>query len=163
MSCYVSAGQARKWGISNAWNRQPVELVGTYSTASWNDTPTTWRQSHAAANNYLSTFCCLGNQKIETGFVQKVASSANSSTSGADIGIGVNVTNALSGKAGSHQIVNNTASVITKTGDLVASHKLAPSLGINTINPIEQAPNGTTNNTFSGTETNMRWFAKFLA
>jgi hypothetical protein len=164
VSCHVSYGQSRKWGVWNAYNRVPVLMKMGDSTASWGTAPTTWRQSRADANNFIHLFAGLAEEPYDLHFTQNVrmAVSANNSTS--EIGIGYNSTTALSGKKGSGYFESQVAAtVLVSGGTLVATHMAPPAIGINKINSIEQAPSGTTNNSFIGTSDSMIMTAKWRA
>jgi hypothetical protein len=56
ISCHNTYGQSRKWGVWNAYNRDPITLLMGDSTASWTYSTATIRQSNAAAGNALTTF-----------------------------------------------------------------------------------------------------------
>lgn len=153
ITCHVSAGNLRRWAVWNAYNRRPITLKLTDATASWTNTPTTWRQSRADTDNVLKVFSGLPEEAYDLRFAQLVQSAVNISTSTADIGIGYNSTSALSGRSAEQHLISPSTNTIRTT--LVAEHRAPPSIGVNNVNPIEQAPNGTTNNTYFGAETNM--------
>lgn len=162
ITCNVASGQSRKWGVWNAYNRVPIVLLATDPTASWTSAPTTWRQSRADATNFAMGFAGLPESTIFAEFQQLLVTQTNNTTSQAQIGIGLNVTNALSGTKGEHFGNTNTASVIIFGASVVAKYNLPPTIGVNAFNTLEQAPSGTTNNTYAGTIDNMRlsvrWF-----
>lgn len=157
VSCLMAYGQSRKWGVWNAYNRKPISLTAGDGTANWTSTPASWRQSRGDATNFAMGFCGLAEETISAEFVQLIQSQTNNTSSTANNGIGINSTTVLSGSLG--QIAGNTniaASIIINSGNCLAKTSLAPTLGINQFNMIEQAPNGTTNNTFLGTSQSMR-------
>ncbi len=159
VSCHVAWGQSRKWGIWNAYNRLPIMLKAGTASATWGNTPTTWRQSAGDSANTLAVFSGLAEEEADLSFAQNIAGSTNNTTSSAQIGIGVNSTTVLSGRSGTNALSNGSAVVITLETSPRATHILPASLGINNINSIEQAPAGTTNNTFRGTEEYMQLIA----
>lgn len=161
LSCHVAWGSSRKFGVWNAYNRVPILLKAGDSTASWNNPGATWRQSNAATGNVVTVFAGLAEEAFDLSFIQKVLSATNASTTTTEIGIGVNSTTAISGRSAMQQFVNNAASVISITGNLIASHILPAAIGIQDIKSLEQAPSGTTNNTYYGTEANMILAAKW--
>lgn len=162
ITCHTAAGQSRKWGVWNAYNRVPIMLKMTDASASWTNTPTTWRQSRADATNFIHIFSGLAEEQYDLLFTQNVRMSVNANNSTSEIGIGYNSTSALSGKKGSGYFESGVAATVLVSGcTLVATHTAAPALGINAINAIEQAPSGTTNNTFVGTEVSMLLIAKW--
>lgn len=152
ISCHRSNGVSRKWGVSNAYNREPITLSASDGTASWTNTPTTWQQSHASATNFATAFCCLAEEFVYANFTQSIAVTG---TSTSNIGIGVNSTTSPSGQIGLAQAIGLTGGT-GLAANAVANFEMAPALGINTINMIEQAPTGTTANTFKGTLANMQ-------
>lgn len=158
VTCHVDFGQARKWGVWNAYNRVPIILQCGTSTSAWTNTPSSWRQSFADALNYGMGFCGLAEEEIDAQFNQYVtlAAAGGGNTTIAQIGIGVNVTNAPTGMSGTMTNVNNvTGTALTIGGILKSTGLLPPKLGINQFNMIEQAVAGATNNNYQGTSANM--------
>lgn len=149
ISCHRSSGQSRKWSIWNAYNRNRIALLASDSTATWTTAPTTWRQSRADATNTATGFCGLAEETIIADFAQYIVQTASSATALANIGIGINSTTSPSGMEGSVRTVF-TATAGGGGGIAKASASLAPALGINNFNMIEQAPSNTSNNSFAG-------------
>lgn len=149
VSCLLATGQSRKWGVWNAYNRIDTSLNAQDPTANWTTAPTTWRQSRADATNSVTVFQGLPFERVNVEFRQAVSQGYSSNTSAANIGIGLNVTNAPSGKIGI-ATTGNTTTAGSDIKDMVAAFTLLPTIGINTFNMIEQAPTGTTNNNFEG-------------
>jgi hypothetical protein len=160
ITCHVAAGNRRKWGVWNAFNRRPITLKLTDATGTWTSAPTTWRQSRGDTDNFVHVLSGLPEETYDLRFSQIVASAVNISTSVADIGIGYNSTTVLSGRMAEQLLISPGTNTIRTT--LTAEHKPVPSIGVNTVNPIEQAPNGTTSNTFLGTESNMLLTASYF-
>lgn len=163
VSCHRSYGQSRKWGVWNAYNRIPITLIAGDGTASWTSAPTTWRVSRAQTVNSLITFCGLAEEAISLQFLQMADSLTNNTASNANIGIGLNSATVASGKVGENRSSTLTSTNASLRSDLVASYQLAPTIGPNLINALEQAPSGTTNNTFFGAEIYMRLTANWRA
>lgn len=156
ISCNVSYGQSRKWGVWNAYNRVSISLQAGDSTTSWTTAPTTWRQSNAATGNFAAAFTGLPEEFVTATFVQQLQNLITDSVSEASIGIGLNSTTTLTGIAGSNQLNTSiTLGAIRLYSNAVAQATVAPTLGISQLNMIEQAPVGTTNNTYYGTSANM--------
>jgi hypothetical protein len=155
ISCHMLTGQSRKWSVWNAYNRQPIRLNVADPTASWTTTPTTWRQSRADATNFATTFTGLPEEIVDIEFTQLIRSSVNASAANGDIGIGINSTTVPSGQTGENFTQGSAAANATTGSIAIANTSLAPTIGINVINTIEQAPAGTTNNSFFGTSFNM--------
>jgi hypothetical protein len=155
VSAYVTWGQSRKWGVWNAYNRQTITVQAGDSTSSWTNTPTTWRQSHANANDYASAFMGLPEETVRVSFVQNVNGSCSTGVNlSSQIGIGINSTTSPTGQIG-QLACGSGAAAGNASGNLVANTPVVPVLGINQYNMLEQAPAGTTNNTFNGGNANM--------
>lgn len=157
VSCHNTYGQSRKWGVWNAYNRVPISLMMGDTTASWAYNTATTRQSQAAAGNTLAVFSGLAEEAVDIRAVQTVRMASGSTTS-SGIGIGVNATNAFTGKSGNFI---SGASAVNETVDLSAAHILAPSAGINNINFCENG-GGTATVTFFGTNANMLMTARWM-
>lgn len=127
LTCHFSAGQSRKFGVWNAFNRVPIILQAFDSTSAWSYNSATVRQSNAAAGNKNTSFTGLAEEWVHNLFTQNI--NANSATD-ASIGIGYNATNAYTGtRAITNDITNNT---------VTARYPAPPSLGVNNINCCEQ-------------------------
>lgn len=160
VTCHVSAGQDRKWGVSNAFNRRPVSLIVTDTTASWNYGTNTVRQSNAATGNKATAFCCLQDTPVDAHFRQNATFAPNSDTRTALIAVGVDSTTTVSGHTGRAAYQSSGGSV---TGDMVAHHIIqAGILGISNINCLENAPSGQ-NATFNGGQDDMEMVVTWLA
>lgn len=145
VTCHRSFGQSRKWGVWNAYNRQPIILLMGDTTATWAYSTNTVRQSNGAAGNTVAVFTGLAEEPFDISFNQVVALTTNGAASATN-GIGWNVTNAYSGKRGFGSV--GTAAN-TPALDLVARYVNPPALGLNNVNSLESG-NGTTTATFSG-------------
>lgn len=140
VSCLISYGQSRKWGIWNAYNRVPVFLKGGDPTGSpWTYSNTTVRASNGDSNNKLTVFSGLPEEVYNTRFVQKLGETVNGVTGEVRNGIGYNVTNAYSGEAGSFGL-GGSGVAISGTGTGVAQYLAPPSIGINNVQACESAP-----------------------
>ena len=165
VSCHVGFGQSRKWGVWNAYNRQPIVLRMGDSTSTWTTAPTTWRQSRADATNFVHVFSGLAEENYDLSFTQYRTMGVNGSSCVNDIGIGYNSTTAVSGTQGRVTVTMGTAQAVANlnTSMATAIYHAPPALGINKINSIEQAGTGATNNTFFGSEALMLLSAKWRA
>lgn len=168
VSCLVASGQSRKWGVWNAYNRNRVTLLCTDATSTWNGVNSTVRQSNGAAGNFVSAFMGLPEEYIDGRFVQTIYGAVNGTTATqarAQIGIGLNVTNAFSGFTGENNVQCTLAGGITLTNgsSAVASYTMPPSIGLNNLNACEAAIVGTSNNTFVGGGANMVLSASWMA
>lgn len=155
VSCYTSTGQSRKWGIWNAYNRIPITLQASDSTASWTYATSAFRPSNNDPNNSFTTLSGLPEEAITLEFVQPAGAAANNSAASSAIAIGVNSTNTPSGKYGSLNItVGAGGAAVTSRVDIKARYTLQPGIGINVITCLETSPNALTS-TFSGTSSYM--------
>lgn len=150
VTCHLTAGQSRKWGVWNAYNRVNITVNSQDPTATWTSAPTSWRQSRADATNFITVFQGIASDITNINFCQSVFQVYNTNTSSANIGIGINSTTVPSGKIGFASVGSSTAVIGSAITDAKAIHSLAPFIGINNINMLEQAASGTTNNTFEG-------------
>jgi hypothetical protein len=146
LTCHRSWGQSRKWGIWNAYNRQPLYLKAGDSTASWNYNTATIRASNNAAANSLTVFSGLPEEWFDLEFRQFVTIETTASGR-ANTGIGWNSTTAMSGRFGNAYAVTDADSA---GSDAVASYLQVPSLGINVVTALENA--------VDTADTNMTWF-----
>lgn len=152
VSCYRSYGQNRKFGISNAYNRQTIELLGGSGVASWNYlVANVWRQSNADTGNKVTTFCCLAEEEIDVTFSQLVTGNQNGL--GSFIGIGINTTTNANG-------FFNAFYPSSVTGNASARVVQPPQLGVNVFNMVELTPN-TQGSGYFGTNTNMLMVASY--
>ena len=160
ISCLPAWGASRKWGVSNAYNTEPIMLKAGDSTASWTYATNTARASNNATTNKLTTFCCLPEQYIKLEFKQKVLLVPDGGTNGNSIiGIGKNSTSAFSGLKGEGLIPNGGAS----TGMMLVSEFMdVPAIGINNYTSLEQVVATGSSNTFYGTESNMTLTAQWM-
>ena len=146
VSCLLSYGQSRKWGIWNAYNRAPTFLKAGDGTATWAGAGAgTYRAADGNTANSLTIFSGLAEEIYQIKLIQTVLTTSTANTS--LVGIGFNATNAATGKVG-----RTTVSTTALTNDLVASYDSAPSLGINVVTALDNAPSSST---YIGTETSM--------
>jgi hypothetical protein len=172
VSAYRTFGQNRKFGVWNAYNRQPIIVQVGDSTASWTYSTATVRASNNAPASYTATefntgsgttcnggavFEGLAEEEANIGFVQTVNLSVVNNQVVASIGIGINSTTAASGKGGQY----STVSTLTNSGfsgDVVAKYTLVPTLGIMNFIALESANNAVV---FNGTNHNMILTAEY--
>lgn len=154
VSNYVSAGQNRKWGISNAYNRQNLSLLVTDPTAGWAYN-TAVRASNGTPGNAGTVLSGLTEEPVYAVFNQNVGS-PTSGTPDAHIGIGLNSQTVFSGMQGEMQNNPNSTSITTTLG---ATFINPPALGMNQYFSLEKG-NGT-NGFFQGTINNMLMTLRF--
>ena len=162
VSAHISFGQNRKFGVWNAYNRQPIVLQAGDSTSSWTYATATIRAANAApaswasasfnvgsgtACNDMSILCGLPEEYAQCATSQRI----NNNTASNDtyvVGLGLNSTTAFSGLEGS---MGNSGGQNYNAGGYL---NVAPFLGLATVASLELAPAvGTT--TVSGTAANM--------
>ena len=158
MTCHVSYGQARKWGVWNCYNRVPIKLIAGDATTSWTiSSGTSYRISNNDSDNYAHAFCGLSDVLVEAFFRQKAGHNAEggSGDRGLTIAVGVNSTSAASGRVADISVYASGGTIYQPFS---AEHSLY-SLGINAINSLEKRENGTI--TFYGGQDDMilsvRW------
>jgi hypothetical protein len=152
ISCDVSSGQTRKWGVWNAYNRMPITLRSSDPTASWTYATNTFRVSRGDTNNLVRVFNGLAEEYVHIEFKQHVAVPNSAQP---QIGIGVNSTTVRSGMLG-HALTLASGEVT-----IVATHSITPSLGVHAVSPIEI--NSTTSATYYGAEAKMLLTAQWRA
>lgn len=163
VTCHRSVGQNRKWGVSNAFNRNKTLLQVTDATGSWAYNSTTVRQSNGATGNKATSFACLAEEEIDVLFSQNITlASLNNAVIGT-IGIGVNSITAFTGKTGTVSLGTGAiGATTTSVGSPVAIYGLSPALGINNFNCCESSSAaGTT--TFGGTSAGMSMTIEWMA
>ena len=148
VTCHVSYGQARKFGVWNAYNREPIVLVGGDSTASWTyPTNAAYRAANATAANTVTTLCGLPEEWIEAVY-QNQLNVQNGVI--AKVGIGPASATVLGGINGYANGANaGTAAVLTIQG----RYAQLPVLGLQSFTAIEFSNGGTT--TYTGTSASM--------
>lgn len=130
-SCYRTYGQARKWGIWNAYNRVPICLIGGDPTASWTYNTGTVRASNNDTNNYVAVFSGLAEEQYTVDFFQRTQlGSSASSTQAMQILIG---RNAVLSTVGLNGYFGNNGSVVLSNAITSLTYTDPPSLGINTF------------------------------
>lgn len=152
ITLHRSYGQSRKWAIWNAYNRVPIVLLVGDSTASWT-AAASWHQSNASANNFASAFAGLPEEITTADFRQNVLCVANNAQVTADIGIGINSVTVPSGLTGFSGNLIGAGNIQTS---LTALTTLAPTIGTNKFNTIEQAPAQAIQTAYNGTQASMQ-------
>ena len=116
ITCHVSWGQNRKWGVWNAYNRLPITLLAGDSNASWTYTGA-YRASRNDPGNSVTVLCGLAEERVSARRGQSVGQSGSG---GYTLGIGQNSTTVATGfqpacdfaaAAGGVQIANSLASL----------------------------------------------------
>jgi len=135
-SCHLSAGQSRKWGVWNAYNRKGIGLQVQDSTVSWPYNGG-FRPSNNNSANSLLTFTGLPEEFLALEFVQMIYNGSGNSTG--VLGIGINSTSSPSGRIG---LLYDTATVSGAGASVSAQFNAAPSLGLNQVSALESTSAG---------------------
>lgn len=160
ITCHVSVGQSRKWGVWNAYNKRGIQLKVTDTTASWTGSAG-WRQSNGASGNKATTLCGIAESPISVGFKQNMQQTVANSQTAVTIGIGVNSTSSASGKTAPLALTSNGS--VTQTICAEARHGVAPAIGIQNINCLENGVTTPGNTTLYGGEDDMQMIVEFFA
>jgi hypothetical protein len=170
VSCHVSYGQNRKWGVWNAYNRQPIYLKAGDSTASWSYATNTIRASNNVPSAYgansfnvgSGTTCNgmvllqgLAEERYDIRFVQHGNVGAYGNTCQIRNGIGINSTTVISGKRGALYFSKFDVGTDNIDGDMKAEYLGAPALGPTNVCALEITPSAGNNTGYYGTETDM--------
>jgi len=162
VTCHRAWGASRKWGIWNAYNRQPLYLKAGDSTASWNYNTATIRPSRDQTTNSLTVFQGLPEEPYDLRFEQNADVKVDNNVAVIVNGIGWNSTTAISGRTGRLSCDPGTGENIVVGASLPAHYAQLPSLGINVVTALENAPTTADDSvTFYGGEDDMilsaRW------
>lgn len=120
--------------VWNQYNRVSRAMQTLETTAFWDYSTSTWRQARAQTTNQLNYLCGMAEDRVEA-YVAGLAYSAVVST--AQVGVGVDVTNAPSGLYGRHQFTDNISPV-------TAHYTGVPGLGRHYLAWLEWAGTGGT-------------------
>ena len=135
VSCYVTAGQSRKWGVWNAYNREPITLQVHDGTSTWNNSATfpTFTAANANSANSFTSLCGLAEEEIYSEY--HVYSTPVAAGRQGYCGIGFNSTTALSGVFGT-----GATGISGDFGGTIRGYYVnPPSLGINVFTAIESS------------------------
>ena len=167
VSAYRSYGQSRKFGVWNAYNRQPIIMLAGDPTSSWAYNIGTIRPSNNNTANSITTFTGLPEEQVKVTFNQKVIGGSASATSQViadwQYGIGWNSTTSFSGQTASPGIrIDGSAVDILMQAMGTAEYEPTIGIGINTATSLELATsinNGSL--TWDGSQTNMLLTASY--
>lgn len=167
VTCHVSWGQSRKWGVWNAYNRAPVYLKAGDSTVSWiSNNASAVHAANTSSANSVTVFAGLAEEIVEFEAGSRISATLNTNNEGfGQIGIGFNSTTVNSGKISNYRLtcetVNNAITFNTALNG--AKHMGVPWLGINVATMLEYSNGSDVNVTFYGGENEMGLFAKYRA
>jgi hypothetical protein len=160
ITCHVSYGQSRKWGVWNAYNRRRLLLKAGDSTSSWGYSTATFRPSNNSAANSLSVFTGLSEELADLALQQNVTMATGgvttSCTGSAANGIGWNSTTVPAGVRGSFYAQHNATSFSHGGGaNLKADYLTVAALGVHVATSLEFASLTGMTAAWAGTEANM--------
>lgn len=167
VSCIMSYGQSRKWGVWNAYNRVPIQVKAGDATATWSYTTNTIRAANGSSANSITVFSGLAEEDYDFSTTAWVSSAnlAASQASGGVVGIGFNSTTAFSGQQGQYTIGGGSGiagnALQSLNFSLFAKYATSPSLGINVITALETSGGTITSATWNGTEAHMVLIARW--
>ncbi len=154
VSCLMSYGQSRKWGIWNAYNRVPLTLKAGDATSSWSYNSGTLRPSNNSTANSIAVFSGLSEEFYTLSFTQQINYQNTGATAGVGtVCIGWNSTNSSSGLEGLVSDVSAAAG-LNIFGTPSARFIQPPSLGLNVVTSLEYNASGL-GATYYGTEKKM--------
>lgn len=161
VTCHVSYGQSRRWGVWNAYNRELICLRAGDPTSAWLGGVTSdFHPSNNNAANTVTLFSGIALDNAEISFQQVVnISTTSSSLSSMAIGIGLNSTSVSFGTA-SFTTLNNSGSSNSSI-PLLASAVCPPREGINVISALERTSSTNGNCSFIGQQPSMLLTAKW--
>jgi hypothetical protein len=163
VTCHRTWGPSRKWGISNAFNRQPLFLKAGDATASWTYQTNTIRPSRGDSANSLTVFSGLAEEWFDLHFGQRVELlHLNNLFLAVHNGIGWNSTVAMSGRRGRAGLANGTGGMTYQIFfNVIAEFQQVPALGINVVTALETATQTDGTATWFGGEDDMVLSAKW--
>lgn len=143
ITCHVSWGQSRKWGVWNAYNQEEIVLLVGDSTASASNTSATVRPAFNNSANSCTVLSGLPVKRFEvtnTQLMGIVPDNASASTQFVTNGIGVNSTTVFSGTQGKIGADADVAggNPVWNLGTATAEHIIQPAIGIQTVTAMEQ-------------------------
>lgn len=163
ITCHRAWGQSRKWGVWNAYNRQPIYLKAGDSTATWPYNTATIRAANGDSANSLTVFQGLAAEMYDLRYIARMTSVSNTNNVIAQSGIGWNSITAISGTSGWAQYLIPGAGG-SGLGRLEANYLAAPAIGINVVSALENADDtAATSMTWYGTEASMLLSARYRA
>ncbi len=153
VSCLVSYGQSRKYGIWNLYNQVKIIMLVGDSTASHTYASATYQAFNAASTNAAQTLCGWPINSIVARYDQYGGGSGGAVNFAS--AIGVNSTTTVSGIPGTGQSPQNLNTSIS------ACTSLVPGIGTNNLTILESVNSGTC--AYTGTQTNCRMAVEYFA
>ena len=162
ITCHVTAGQNRKWGVWNAYNKRQLQISASDSTTSWDTPGTSFRQSRGQTGNKVTVLTGISDSDIDIIFSQHVRIGTTIAELSCDIAIGINSTSSGSGSIGRHYKSPGVGIAVQTGATVNAEYVFRGNLGISSINCLERAPFGSSSNTAFDGGSFMRLTAKWM-
>jgi len=143
VSCTVGYGQGRKFGVWNAYHRQPIILSAGDNTASWTGSGAL-RMMNGASGNSAQIFCGLPEEWTAATQYNKIAGSASATFV---FGVGLNSSSSIQGQSGAKSL---PASNYNTLDEIWSYASFTPMLGVNMLNMLENNSSGATSYGTSG-------------
>ncbi len=163
VSCHVTYGQSRRWGVWNAYNRKSIILKAGDATASWSYVTGTIRAANGSSANSITALCGLPEERIHATYEVNASASLSSGNTIRPFNyIGWNSTTAGSGMKGwlSNTSDSSNGIIILAAGLLKATYIALPALGTQQITALESG-NTSTQCVWNGAEENMLLSAQY--
>jgi hypothetical protein len=143
VSCHVTWGSSRKWGVWNAYNHETISLQTGENTSSWNNASATVRPSNNTATNVVSLVIGLPVVRVNITHTQRMSlkpDGASSTEQAVTCGIGINSSSAFSGTQGFVTVDSNAVGGTTGAygSTATALHTMQPAIGAHNIFAMEQ-------------------------
>lgn len=129
VTCTVTYGASRQWGVWNAYNRRKI----TTKSGAAGSTPNQW-----AAGVTTNTIAGLAEEEYLATVLATMTGSTSASTN-FSVGVGLNSTSALSGTSG--EFSNPNVGAATLVAAPTAQYTSVPLLGLQTFNGLANAAN----------------------
>lgn len=157
ITCHVSSGQSRKFGVWNAYNRQEIVLLVVDPTASWTYSTGAFRPSNNDPTNSATVLSGLPEERFNIKFEQTMTATA--STDDGRIGIGHDSTTVLSGKYGRANLAISAATPTSYSSDMGSTYIAVPQIGISVMTALEYG--GDSDVSFRGGQEDMQLIANW--
>lgn len=155
LTCTVSWGQSRKWGVWNAYNRRTVLTVAGDPTTSWNYAGSTIRPSNGNSANRIQLVSGFPFEQVEAVFQQNNVLPTGAA---ANIYVGWNSTTVVAGTGGITDNPINAQVAWVQT----ARYAAPPFLGVANVQALEQGNNSVAA-IFRATQPYMRLSTNYMA
>ena len=154
ITCHRTVGQNRRWGLWNAFNRQPLVLMVTDPTPSWNYGASVVRPANNSTANQLTAFTGLAEEIVYSTFTARPSIAASSNNNLAAASIGFNSSTFSQGTLGICGM-SPLATTVTAGSTITAIFNAITPLGNNNWTALESGNSGGASITWNGQIFNM--------